>query len=541
MSGIRLQPYRIADLTGGIARGNLALPEFQRDFDWTDDQVASLIATVIKRWPAGSLLLMEGRKELFFRERPFESGPELQPEVELIVLDGQQRLTGLFQAVYDTGQYVYAINLNGLGVDASVDEIEDAVKAVKRQDWDADFRDSPWTDSSDGLIPLYSLRSPADYFSWRDSTVKHAQLSDRERDRLSVRLADAYRLSLESFHQYDLPAVIVERSVDPVAVARIFERVNTTGIPLGTFDLMVARTFKEGWNLRDQWDAALAKYELFPRFFGENGLPALQLISLRHGDGVRQSDVLRLDAKVVRKNWKEALEALNRAVTFLNDECGVHSPAWLPYPAILLTLAGVAIEEPELQKHKRKLRSWFFSRTFGRRYEVAANTVAVEEADVLLDALIEGGRLPTLRMSADVVESASRRRQGAIWRGFICALAANGATNLHGGKSSTADLMTVNVLEGRGSLGPGEESPHLLALGFVLATRQEGRDLALGGLENFQDFMRDVPERQRTRVAKRQFLPLGITSEREFLTGRLELLSDFLLETTGQELMWDWE
>jgi hypothetical protein len=43
------------------------------------------------------------------------------------------------------------------------------------------------------------------------------------------------------------------------------------------------------------------------------------------------------------------------------------------------------------------------------------------------------------------------------------------------------------------------------------------------------------------RVAKRQFLPLGVASEREFLTGRLELLSDFLLETTGQELMWDWE
>jgi uncharacterized protein with ParB-like and HNH nuclease domain len=29
-------------LIQGIADGNLALPEFQRDFDWTDDQVASL-------------------------------------------------------------------------------------------------------------------------------------------------------------------------------------------------------------------------------------------------------------------------------------------------------------------------------------------------------------------------------------------------------------------------------------------------------------------------------------------------------------------
>lgn len=523
----------------GIADGNLALPEFQRDFDWTDDQVASLIATLIKRWPAGSLLLMEGRKDLFFRSRQFDGGPRLLPDVSLIVLDGQQRLTGLFQAVYDTGNYVYAINLAALTSSASVDEIEDQIIAVKRAEWDAHYRDAPWEEFGYGWIPLYSLRSPTDYFSWRESTVRNARLTDNDRDRLGLLLADAYRDGLEAFHQHDLPAVIVERSVEPIAVARIFERVNTTGIPLTTFDLMVARTFKEGWNLRDEWDAALANYDLFSRFFGENGLPALQVISLQHGDGIRQADVLRLDAPLVRKHWKKSLEALNQAVTFLYRECGVSFPTWLPYPAMLITLAGVALEEPDFARHKGKLQRWFFSRTFGRRYEVAANTVALEETDLLLEVLAGAVKLPGLEMSATVIEAASRRRQGAIWRGMVCALAANGATDLHGKKLKADDLVPVNVLKPREPSGSREESPHLRALGFVLATRHEARELGGRGVEALDEFLAGISRPARDRLLKRQLLPYPVQSDEEFLEQRCEILSEFLERKTGKGLTWD--
>jgi hypothetical protein len=541
LSGIRLQPFRVADLIQGIADGNLALPEFQRDFDWTDDQVASLIATLIKRWPAGSLLLMEGRKDLFFRSRKFDGGPRLQPDVDLIVLDGQQRLTGLFQAVYDTGNYVYAINLAAFTPSASVDEIEDQIMAVKRAEWDTHYRDAPWEESDDGWIPLYSLRSPTDYFSWRENTVHNARLTDGDRDRLGLRLADAYRDGLEAFHQHDLPAVIVERSVEPIAVARIFERVNTTGIPLTTFDLMVARTFKEGWNLRDEWDAALANYDLFSRFFGENGLPALQVISLQHGDGIRQADVLRLDAPLVRKHWEKALEALNQAVTFLYGECGVLFPTWLPYPAMLITLAGVALEEHDLHRHKAKLQKWFFSRTFGRRYEVAANTVALEETDLLREVVSGASRLHGLEMSAAVVEAASRRRQGAIWRGVICALAANGATELHGKKLKVDDVVPVNILEPRDRSSSREESPHLRALGFVLSTRHEARELGGQGIEILNEFLADISHQSRDRLLKRQLLPYPVQSDEEFLEQRCEMLGEFLERKTGQGLTWDEE
>jgi hypothetical protein len=539
MSGIRLQPYRVADLTKLIAGGGLALPEFQRDFDWTDEQVASLIATVIKRWPAGSLLLMEGRSDLFFRQREFEDAPGLSSDVELIVLDGQQRLTGLYQAIYDTGRFVYAINLDALGSEASVDELEDGVRSVKRDEWDSDYRDIPWSKHTGGWIPLYALRSPTDYFSWRDDTVRHAQLSEGEKERLGLQLAEAYRQSLEAFHQYDLPSVIVERSVEPVAVARIFERVNTTGIPLTTFDLMVARTFKEGWNLRDRWEAALADYDLFPRFFGENGLPALQVIALKHAGGVRQSNVLGLEAGKVRRHWKKSLRALNEATTVLYEACGVLSPAWLPYPGVLLTLAGVALDVRDLSSYRDEIREWFFSRVFGQRYEVAANTVTVEEVEVLRCWLSGEAELPDLAMSADVVEAASRRRRGAIWRGFMCALASDGAFDLHG--NATRDVAPISVLEKQTDVGRGEESPHLLTLGFVLATRQEGRQVALAGAAELGRFVEGLPAKARRAAIKHQLLPERAVDDADFMRERLVLLGEFLERTTGRGLDWEEE
>lgn len=539
MSGIRLQPFRIAALTKKIAGGLIALPEFQRDFDWTDEQVASLIATVIKGWPAGSLLLMEGRSDLFFKQREFEDAPGLKPDVELIVLDGQQRLTGLYQAIYDTGRFVYAIKLDALTPETSVDELEEAVRSVKRDEWDSGYRDTPWSKHGEGLIPLYALRSPTDYFSWRDDTVRHAQLSEGEKERLGLRLADAYREGLEAFHQYDLPSVIVERSVEPVAVARIFERVNTTGIPLTTFDLMVARTFKEGWNLRDRWEAALAEFDLFPKFFGENGLPALQVIALKHAGGVRQSNVLALEADKVRKYWTKSLRALNEATAVLHEACGVVGPAWLPYPGILLTLAGVALDVRNLGDYRDKIREWFFSRVFGQRYEVAANTVTVEEVEVLRSWLQGKEELPELMMSANVVEAASRRRRGAIWRGFMCALASEGICDLHGNKA--VDVAPTNVLMKEEFVGRGEESAHLLTLGFVLATRQEARELARAGADRLWGFLADLPPAARRRVTEHQLIPNKVVDDARFMEERSVLLSELLERVTGHGLEWEEE
>jgi hypothetical protein len=51
---VRLIPenFAVHDLIEMIDRGDLALPEFQRDFIWQPPQVADVLRTVARRWPA---------------------------------------------------------------------------------------------------------------------------------------------------------------------------------------------------------------------------------------------------------------------------------------------------------------------------------------------------------------------------------------------------------------------------------------------------------------------------------------------------------
>src|SRR4051794_32675523 len=109
-------PQRVAlvplqRLLSGISEGSVVLPEFQRDYVWSNRDARALVATILQGWPAGSLLLMEGTPEAF-GVRPFEGQTSASASPELVVLDGQQRLTALFQALTDTGPYRFYLDLD---------------------------------------------------------------------------------------------------------------------------------------------------------------------------------------------------------------------------------------------------------------------------------------------------------------------------------------------------------------------------------------------------------------------------------------------
>src|SRR4051794_5874458 len=158
--GTETQDFRVARLLEMIDDGQVVLPEFQRDFDWGDDRVKQLLATVGRRWPAGSLLLQQFPGETFYELRPFEGGPAVdKAAVRFVVLDGQQRLTALYHAVYDAGPYVYAIRASALAPDASIEQLEDGIASFSRREWDAEGRDRPFSDEHD-WVPFYALRSP---------------------------------------------------------------------------------------------------------------------------------------------------------------------------------------------------------------------------------------------------------------------------------------------------------------------------------------------------------------------------------------------
>jgi len=110
----------------------MALPDFQRDFVWDPSATDELIESIISNYPAGSLLRIKNGQQLLFQPRAFAGAPELNGEKPAyLILDGQQRLTSLYQAFYGEGEHRYYLNLAGL---EAGNDLEDCAFYTKTQD-----------------------------------------------------------------------------------------------------------------------------------------------------------------------------------------------------------------------------------------------------------------------------------------------------------------------------------------------------------------------------------------------------------------------
>jgi uncharacterized protein with ParB-like and HNH nuclease domain len=93
--------WDLGDLLKDVSTGVVQLPDFQREWKWDDERIRSLLATVTLGYPMGVVMTLEtGGDGARFKPRPL-GGVELAKNREpgQLLLDGQQRLTSLFQAL----------------------------------------------------------------------------------------------------------------------------------------------------------------------------------------------------------------------------------------------------------------------------------------------------------------------------------------------------------------------------------------------------------------------------------------------------------
>ena len=119
-------PRTLKDLLREIHSRTMVLPDFQRDFVWEPGATQELIVSIAYNYPAGSLLRVRDTHRVF-AARDFEGAPSLDGQkYTFLVLDGQQRLTSLYQAFYGVGEHRYYLNLRKL---LNGDDFEEAIRA----------------------------------------------------------------------------------------------------------------------------------------------------------------------------------------------------------------------------------------------------------------------------------------------------------------------------------------------------------------------------------------------------------------------------
>ena len=87
-----------------IRSGKVQLPDFQRGWVWDDDRIKDLLISISRGFPVGAVMTVDAGGDISFRSRLIEGvdGNGIQ-QTEQYLLDGQQRLTSLHQAMLYSG------------------------------------------------------------------------------------------------------------------------------------------------------------------------------------------------------------------------------------------------------------------------------------------------------------------------------------------------------------------------------------------------------------------------------------------------------
>ena len=418
-----------------IKEGKIQLPDFQRGWIWDDDHIHDLLVSIARSFPIGAVMLLEGGGTVRFQTRPVEGLEKRVPRNQVpqkLILDGQQRLTTLTQAI-SLDEPVRTRTARGgkkikrhyyFDVQKIVevpDSLDDAVVAVdENRQLRSDFGRKVELDLSTTELECQQLHFPcnrimnADHWETTLFEVAPTQFGTYMTFRRRV---------LNAFRDYQVPVIQLHRETPKEAVCVVFEKVNTGGVSLSVFELITATYAADGYNLRDDWfgstirnvDSRKERLEQDALLKGTEAPEFLQGVSLLHTHATRlddfatgktgkhvrpvsakRADVLRLPLSAWMQ-WSSELEhGFRDAARFLRKQ-GFYHRRELPYRTQLVPLAAVLARLGDRWREPRiydKLTRWFWCGVLGELYGGAVETRMANDYEELLGWFEDEGALP---------------------------------------------------------------------------------------------------------------------------------------------------
>ncbi len=479
----------LKDLLRKVHEGRLQLPEFQRDYVWGDDDVRSLIASVGKGFPVGALLTLETGGELNFKPRLLAGVPAQDAHPAELLLDGQQRMTSLYQAAF-AREPVRTRTIRGTEVDryyyidinraVSVPtELEDAIVGVPanrvvRTNFGRDVVLDLSTPEAEYELDHFPLNQVFDSRNWFFAWRNYWQARGRNVAGLDEQFV---RGVLERIERYKMPLIRLDRSNSREAICLVFERVNVGGKKLDAFELVTALYAAEQFDLREDWAGTQGRSAKPGRHARMLGSPNrrdvlvevantdfLQSCTLLHTREVRlaraaagathkelpqvscnRASLLALPLDAYRTHADAVEEGFREAGAFLNEQKII----WhrdVPYPPQIVGLASVfAIvgREATTAAAKEKLAQWFWSVTLGELYGSSTESRLARDVPELVEWIRGTGPRPRSLDEALFQRNRLhllRTRISAAYKGVHALLMRHGCRDFIKGRP--AELMT---------------------------------------------------------------------------------------------------
>lgn len=496
---VRSNDTDLSQLLYMVGCGKIQLPDFQRSWVWDNEKICKLIESIASGYPMGAAMFLEtGGSQVRFTYRKFTGVTESNLcSPDYLVLDGQQRLTTLFQVFHSQNavqtcsqankgkelkRFYYldirkALDPNADMLDAviSIDESKILTEDIGRNiKLDLSTTEKEYESL---MFPLNLAFSSSEIRRWERGLARHY-------DETILDLFDQFDEDiLANISSYKIPVITIGKEASRDAVCQIFENVNTGGVKLTVFELITATFAADEYNLRDDWDSIINKFKTSKQSdvlrVVENTtfLTAMTLLvnyrKSKHSNvavSCKKKDVLRLELTEYKENREALVSGFFKAANFLINQ-GIFSAQNLPYTSQLVPLSAIfAYAEIEginmaIQTNKDIIAHWYWCGVFGELYGGANETRYALDIVGVLDQL-RGGEVP------DTVARASFQPRRLLSMQTRNSAAYNGVMGLIL-QDSPLDFMSANKMDIATYLDESTDIHHIFPRNYC---EQQGYD-----------------------------------------------------------------
>ncbi len=415
MEQVNAKSQSIADLIKNIDSGSLRLPEFQRDFVWEIDRTYSLFDSLVRDIFIGSII--HGMPSFEISVRSFDNRPRNQRRssrrlslpVEILtiqqirqekernktielLLDGQQRTTAIYRAMegFDKVWFIAKKDKELVSLTESFREssLENLLYSIQGEEDDERIS-----------ICLSDVWRWAKIAGVRDNIVTEAfnktkyfsKISNENKDFIDERLSKYFVLkdklisliNSEKLISYYLLDMSLEKFVT------FFERSNSLGVQLNFIDILAAKLYAGGFNLKkkiDEFRTNNKDYALDPQII----VRVLAYVK-SNGKEVNKNYILKeLTAKDFNENWDKYCMYYKSVIDYLYQNGMIISEKWLAYDYLLIPMIILAINKSgDLSQIREEtvefIKFWYWSCIFSMRYSGSSNERVIEDSKILLD------------------------------------------------------------------------------------------------------------------------------------------------------------
>ncbi|MFB7157995.1 DUF262 domain-containing protein [Lysinibacillus sp. NPDC056232] len=420
----------IVDILKNIENGQIQLPDFQRGWVWDDHRIKALIASISNAYPVGALMFLEFSEngEIRFKYRPF-TGANAADSPEILVLDGQQRMTSIFNSLYsrkpvqtrteknkEIQRYYYldiekSLNSTTDRVDAVISVPEDKIIRTnfgRDIELDVSTREKEFANK---MFPLNIVYDSVECMMWMSEYQKFYNYDPL----IFQDYIEFNKEVLVPIQTYKVPVITLGKNTPKDAVCQVFENVNTGGVSLTVFELVTATFAADNFELRKDWEERMKKMiDLSALSYANQDQALLKVVSssdfltaitlldryyVRKNGGeaisCKKRDVLKLTLEKYQKYSEDLMEGFIQAANFLKEQ-RIFTARDLPYSTQLIPLSvmfTVLKSKAQDSTVKQKISSWYWCGVFGEMYGGANETRFATDVSGMME-WIDGGKEP---------------------------------------------------------------------------------------------------------------------------------------------------